>query len=51
MNFTVILDTYTIDLPEFTEKYTKASDEEKVLLNIQKGFTAINDKDYRYVYN
>ena len=51
MNFTVILDTYTIDLPEFTEKYTKASDEEKVLLNIQKCFTAINDKDYRYVYN
>ena len=51
MNFAVILDTYTIDLPEFTEKYTKASDEEKVLLNIQKCFTAINDKDYRYVYN
>ena len=51
MNFTVILDTYTIDLPEFTEKYTKASDEEKVLLNIQRCFTAINDKDYRYVYN
>lgn len=51
MNFTVILDTYTIDLPEFTEKYTKASDEEKILLNIQKCFTAINDKDYRYVYN
>lgn len=51
LNFDVILDTYTIDLPEFTEKYTKASDEEKVLLNIQKCFTAINDKDYNYVYN
>ena len=51
INYNVILDTYTIDLPEFTEKYTKASDEEKVLLNIQKCFTAINDKDYRYVYN
>lgn len=51
MNFNVILDTYTINLPEFTEKYTKASDEEKVLLNIQKCFTAINDKDYRYVYD
>lgn len=24
MNFTVILDTYTIDLPEFTEKYNKS---------------------------
>mgnify|MGYP004468371931 CR=1 FL=1 len=51
MNYSVILDTYTIDLQEFTEKYTKASDEEKVLLNIQKCFAAINDKDYRYVYN
>lgn len=51
MQYSVILDTYTIDLPEFTEKYTKASDEEKVLLNIQKCFTAINDKDYNYVYN
>ncbi len=51
MNFNVILDTYTIDLPEFTEKYTTASDEEKVLLNIQKCFAAINDKDYNYVYS
>lgn len=51
MNYSVILDTYTIDLPEFTEKYTKASDEEKVLLNIQRCFAAINDKDYNYVYS
>ena len=51
MNFTTVLDTYTIDIPEFTEKYTDASDEEKVLLNIQRCFTAINDKDYKYVYN
>ena len=51
MNFTVILDAYTIDLPEFIEKYTTASDEEKVLLNIQKCIAAINDKDYKYVYN
>lgn len=51
MNYSVILDTYTTDIPEFTEKYTDASDEEKVLLNIQRCFTAINDKDYKYVYN
>lgn len=51
MNFETILDTYTIDLPEFTEKYEAAKDEEKVLLNIQRCFTAINDKDYKYVYN
>ena len=51
MQYTVILDTYTIDLPEFTEKYESAKDEEKVLLNIQKCFEAINNKDYNYVYN
>ena len=50
-NYTVILDTYTIDLPEFTEKYNNATDAEKVLMNIQRVFDAINDKDYRYVYN
>lgn len=51
MDYTVILDTYTIDLPEFTEKYNNATDAEKVLMNIQRVFDAINDKDYRYVYN
>lgn len=51
MQYTVILDTYTIDLPEFVAKYEKAGDEEKVLLNIQKCFEAINNQDYEYVYN
>ena len=51
MDYTVILDTYTIDLPQFTEKYNSSSDAEKVLLNIQKIFSAINDEDYNYVYN
>lgn len=50
MQYTVILDTYTIDLPEFTTKYEKASDEEKVLMNIQKFFDAIEDGDYKYAY-
>lgn len=51
LDYTLILDTYTIDLPEFTQKYEQASGEEKVLLNLQKIFTAINGKDYKYVYN
>ena len=38
MDYTVILDTYTIDLPQFTEKYNNSTDAEKVLLNIQKVF-------------
>ena len=51
MDYTVILDTYTIDLPEFIEEYEKASDENKVLMNIQKFFDAIEDEDYKYAYN
>lgn len=51
MNYTLILDTYTIDLPQFTEQYNNSTDAEKVLLNIQKIFSAINDGDYNYVYN
>ena len=51
MNYDVILDTHTIDLPEFTAKYEAAEDEDKVVLNLEKIRSAINDKDYEYVYN
>lgn len=50
MKYTVILDTYTIDLPEFIEQYNSASEEQKVQLNIQRFFAAINDGDYKYAY-
>lgn len=49
--YSIILDTYTIDLPEFTAQYAAATEEDKVLMNIQKIFEAINDGDYKYVYN
>lgn len=51
MDYNLILDTYTIDLPEFTEKYNTATTEEKVMLNIQKIVGALNEKDYKYIYN
>lgn len=51
MNYTVVLDTYTIDLPEFTEKYNSATEQQKVALNIDKFMQAINTKDYKYAYN
>ena len=38
MQYTVILDTYTLDLPEFVEQYNNANDAEKVIMNIQKVF-------------
>ncbi len=51
MKYTVLLDTYTIDLPQFIEKYEKATTEEKVALNIDKIKQAINSGDYNYVYS
>lgn len=51
MSYTVILDTYTVDLPEFTEQYNSANDSERAGLNLQKVVDALNNKDYEYVYN
>lgn len=49
--YKVVLDVYTTDLPEFLEKYKTNDGKIKVGMNIQKIFEAINDEDYRYVYN
>ncbi len=51
MQFGLILDTYTLDLPEFTEKYENADDMTKVGMNIEKIKEALNSGDYEYVYN
>ena len=51
MKYTLILDTYTIDIPEFTKKYEASNDQQKVILNINKFMLAINDGDYKYAYN
>lgn len=50
LNYTVMLDTYTIDLPQFVEQYSKASDEQKVMLNLEKFIQMINSKDYVAAY-
>lgn len=51
LNYKVILDSYTIDLPEFVEKYENSADNLKVALNIERLIDATKDGDYRYVYN
>lgn len=51
MDYTVMLDVYTIDLPEFLEQYNSAKDEQKVSLNIEKFIQMINAKDYESAYN
>lgn len=50
MDYTIMLDIYTVDLPEFTEKYKNGTNQEKVALNIQKVVQALNNEDYEYVY-
>lgn len=50
-DMTILLDTYTIDLPEFTNKYRQAKEQEKVGLNVERFISAINDEDYKYAYN
>lgn len=51
MDYSLFLDIYTVDLPEFVEKYNNATTEDKVKLNIEKIVEALNQKDYKYIYN
>lgn len=51
MNYKVILDTYTLVLPEFVEQYSNADAKTKTALNIQNIVEALNDEDYKYVYS
>lgn len=51
MNYELMLDTYTIGTSTFLEEYSQVTEDEKVELNINKLFDAINKKDYNYVYN
>lgn len=51
MNYTTLFDTYTVDLPQFIEKYNESNNAEKAGLNMQKVIDAMNNKDYSYVYS
>lgn len=51
MDFGAILDEYTVAIPQFIEKYNKANEQEKVVLNVQKFINSINDKSYTYAYS
>ena len=49
MQYDVLLDVYTVDVPMFIEQYNESTDAEKAALNLQKVFSAINNKDYEYI--
>lgn len=51
MDYNVLLDSYTIDVAEFTERYHKSNEQQKIGMNIEKFILALNSKDYPYIYN
>lgn len=48
--YNVILDTFTIDLPEYIEKYNKSNVNQKVAFCIDKFIKNINDENYNLAY-
>lgn len=51
MQYSVMLDFYTIDIEKVKSEYDKGNEQQKVIINIQKVIEALNDKDYKYIYN
>lgn len=51
MEYTILLDTYTLENPTFTNSYNSYSDEKKCQMNIDKFFQMINRQDYKTSYN
>ena len=51
LDYTVLLDTYTITTDNFKTTYDKSSEEYKVAMNIDKWIQMINSRDYTSAYN
>lgn len=51
MNFSMLLDNYTINSEEFNEKYNNSSDKVKITTNIDKVFKMLNNKEYKDLYD
>ncbi|MBQ2937506.1 MAG: hypothetical protein IJE05_01260 [Clostridia bacterium] len=51
MEFTLKLDTYTIETEKFITEYDSADDEKKVMMNIDKWIMMLENKDYENAYN
>lgn len=50
MDFSIMLDNYTMESDEFDDKYKNSSDEVKIATNIDKIFKMINNKEYNVIY-
>lgn len=50
LNYTILLDTYTLDSEEFKKVYNESTDTYKVKLNIDKWVKMLNSRDYKTAY-
>ncbi len=50
LDYNVILDMYTLDIPQLNEKYDETNEKGKCILNIEKVKQALNSGDYKYIY-
>lgn len=48
--YSLILDTYTIDLPEYVDKYNQANERQKIANCINRFIKILNDENYRLSY-
>ena len=51
LEYSILLDEYTVDIPQFIKKYNDSDIQMKVTLNIDKFIKGINDKNYNYSYS
>ena len=51
MDYTMTLDTYTLDNDVFIETYEKSTDEKRIQMNVDKFIQMINRHDYITSYN
>lgn len=51
MEYTMMLDIYTLPLEENIETYNEANDQQKVAININKWIMALNNRDYKYMHS
>ena len=49
--YSLTLDTYTLEQEKFNIEYQKATNQKKVMMNIDKFFQMINAKDYKAAYS
>ena len=50
MNYTILLDSYTIPVKEYEDEYQNAKEEKKAQLCLNRFFEALNNQDYEVAY-